>query len=208
MFTFTVYQTLEFPAIIGILKGKCIQLFAMSTIRFTTKLLTIGSTTLVHLPLSASKKLPSRGMVMVDGNINGFDFQAPLEPDGKESHWFEVEKALLNGTGIKPGDTLTLTITPSKNWPDPKIPKDFQEVLFANTEAKKTWMDTTPLARWDWIRWIRSTKQPETRKRRIEVACSKLESGKKRPCCFNRNLCTQPSVSHNGILLENTESKK
>ncbi len=58
----------------------------MSTIRFEAKLFKIGSWTLLKLPKSASAKLPSRGMTMVEGTINGFRFQAALEPDGKGSH--------------------------------------------------------------------------------------------------------------------------
>jgi len=54
------------------------------------------------------------------------------------------------------------------------------------------------------MRWIRATKNDDTRKRRIEVALSKLTAGMRRPCCFNRNLCTEPSVSHNGVLLAPT----
>ena len=62
------------------------------------------------------------------------------------------------------------------------------------------------MARWDWIRWINATAQQETRKRRIEVAFSKLKSGMRRPCCFNRGMCTEPYVSKNGVLLEPAET--
>ena len=42
---------------------------------------------------------------------------------------------------------------------------------------------------------IRATHNPETRSRRIEVALSKIKAGERRPCCFNRNQCTEPEVS-------------
>lgn len=100
------------------------------------------------------------------------------------------------------GDPLTLAIEPAKQWPDPKIPADLNNALTTAPKAQTVWMDITPMARWDWIRWIRSTKQLQTRKRRIEVALSKLKAGKRRPCCFNRNLCTEPDVSNNGVLLK------
>src|SRR5206468_11126655 len=35
------------------------------------------------------------------------------------------------------------------------------------------------------ISWIDSAKQPETRRRRIERACSMLAAGKRRPCCYS-----------------------
>ena len=40
------------------------------------------------------------------------------------------------------------------------------------------------MARRDWILWIVSAKQEETRRRRIENACDMLASGKRRPCCM------------------------
>ena len=177
----------------------------MSTIHFEAKLFKIGLWTLLRLPESASAKLPSRGMTMVEGTINGFRFQAALEPDGKGSHWFRVDKTMLEAAGADAGDTVTLAIEPTKEWPEPEVPADLKSALTDSPQVYKLWMDITPLARWDWIRWIRATKQPETRKRRIEVACSKLKAGTRRPCCFNRNLCTEPSVSNNGVLLSPRE---
>jgi hypothetical protein len=65
----------------------------MATICFEVTLLQIGSWTLLRLPASASVQLPSRGMTMVQGTINGARFHAPLEPDGKGSHWFRVDES-------------------------------------------------------------------------------------------------------------------
>lgn len=174
----------------------------MPSINCKTQLFTIGSWTIVRLPESASEKLPSRGMVMAKGTINGFSFEAALEPDGKGSHWFRLDKAMLKAAEGDAGETVTLAIEPIKEWPEPEIPEDLKKALTSAPQAQIVWMDTTPMARWDWIRWIRSTKNPETRKKRIEVALSKLKSGMRRPCCFNRSMCTEPSVSNNGILLE------
>ncbi len=150
----------------------------------------LGSEPLLTLPKSASAKLPSRGMTMVQGAINGFRFRAALEPDGKGSHWFRVGKTLREGAKADIGDTVTLAIEPTKEWPEPKVPVDFNKALKANPQAHTLWGDITPQARWDWIRWIGAAKQEKTRERRIEVACSKLKAGMRRPCCFNRTECT------------------
>lgn len=174
----------------------------MSTIRCDATLFTIGSSTLLRLPKSASAKLPSRGMTMVEGTLNGARFQAPLEPDGKGSHWFRVDETLHEAAGADAGDTVTLEIEPAQDWPEPEVPADLKDALAAVPQAHTLWMTITPNAQWDWIRWIRATKEPDTRRRRIEVACSKLKAGKRRPCCFNRNLCTDPDVSHNWVLRE------
>ncbi|HXD09628.1 MAG TPA: YdeI/OmpD-associated family protein [Anaerolineales bacterium] len=174
----------------------------MSTIRFQAKLFRIGSWTLLRLPKSASVKLPSRGMTMVRGTINDLRFQTALEPDGKGSHWFKLDNAMRKTVGADAGDTVTLAIEPVKEWPEPNVPADLKDALAVTPQARSLWMEITPGARWDWIRWIGSTKQAETRKRRIEVALSKLKAGDRRPCCFNRTVCTDPYLSNNGVLLE------
>lgn len=65
-----------------------------------------------------------------------------------------------------------------------KVPQDLRKVLTANPKAKAKWEDLTPIARRDFMSWIDSAKQPETRKRRVESIPSRLASGKRRPCCY------------------------
>lgn len=64
------------------------------------------------------------------------------------------------------------------------MPADLSKALKAVPKAQATWNGITPLARRDWIAWIITAKLAETRKRRIEKACSMLSAGKRRPCCF------------------------
>jgi hypothetical protein len=60
------------------------------------------------------------------------------------------------------------------------------------------------MARWEWVRWVSATQNPDTRKRRVEVSISKMQSGKRRPCCFNLAACTDPDLSKSGKLVEPT----
>ncbi|MBI5794154.1 DUF1905 domain-containing protein [Candidatus Uhrbacteria bacterium] len=177
----------------------------MPTIRCKAQLFKINSWTILRLPKSASAKLPSRGMAMVTGTINGSHFQIPLEPDGKGSHWFRITPAIHKATGVDAGDAVMLVMEPMKEWPEPTVPFDVKKALAAAPKAHDVWMDTTPMARWDWLRWIGSSANPQTRTKRIGVACSKLRSGMRRPCCFNRSMCCEPAVSKNGVLLEPTQ---
>lgn len=177
----------------------------MATILFEEKLFKIGDWTILKLPKSASVKLPSRGQTMVEGTINGARFQTPLEPDGMGSHWFRVDNSLSKAANAAAGDTVKLALEPTKSWPEPEIPADIQKAIAAaDAIIRDLWTNITPMARWEWIRWVRATNNQETRQRRIEVAISKLSHGERRPCCWNRNLSTEPSVSKNGVLLEPT----
>jgi len=64
---------------------------------------------------------------------------------------------------------------------EPRVPTDLRKALAAGPLVKAVWRDHTPIARRDFIRWIDSAKQPETRRRRIEKACGMLAAGKRRP---------------------------
>ena len=178
----------------------------MSSISFETKLYKIKSWTILRLPEEVSAKLPSRGMIMVTGSINGLPFKTLLEPDGrygpglKPSHWFAPSEKLLKDTQAKTGDSVKISIEPTNEWIEPVIPEDFDVALRKSPKAMTIWKDITPLARWDWIRWINSTKSPDTRHHRIDVLCSKMEAGKRRVCCFDRTKCTEIFLSRNGVL--------
>lgn len=183
----------------------------MSAISFETKLFTINDWIILRLPEGASAELPSRGMTMVKGTVNGVPFKTLLEPDGtygpglKPSHWFSPDKKLLDDAHAAAGDTVQVSLEPTKEWIEPEVPSDLQKALSTSPKAEALWKDITPMARWDWIRWIRAVKTPETRQKHVVVALDKLNKGMRRPCCFNRNLCSEPAVSHNWKLLDPTQ---
>jgi hypothetical protein len=56
------------------------------------------------------------------------------------------------------------------------------------------------MARWEWVRWVQATSNPSTRRRRIEMSVSKMDAGKRRPCCFDLSSCTDPSLAKSGKL--------
>ncbi len=146
------------------------------------------SWTFLTLPKNASAKLPSRGMTAIEGTINGAPFQTTLEPDGQKSHWLKVDRKLSEAAGADAGDVIMLEIVPAADEPEPKVPADLRKALaVAAPRARALWSDITPNARRDWIHWIISAKQPETRARRIKNACSMLAAGKRRVCCFDRS---------------------
>src|SRR5947207_15059245 len=74
---------------------------------------------------------------------------------------------------------------PAGTESEARVPTDRRKALAATPMAKAQWRDLTPIARRDFISWIDSAKQPDTRRRRIERACSMLVAGKRRPCCYS-----------------------
>jgi hypothetical protein len=178
---------------------------AVPTIRFDATVSTIDKSTILRLPEEASEKLPSRGQVAVRGTINGREFETVLEPDGCSGHWLRLDDELQQAAGMSAGDTATLEIEPTKEWPEPNVPQDLETALAAAPQKiQDVWQDITPMARWEWVRWVNATRNPDTRKRRVEVSLSKMKSGKRRPCCFNLAACTDPELARNGRLVDQT----
>jgi hypothetical protein len=163
---------------------------AGATIRFSGKLVwpgateKIGSWSVLTLPGKTSAKLPSRAATVVEGTINGFPFRAALEANGKGSHRLRVNQAMRDAAGAEAGETVTVEITRAGEEPEIRVPVDLRKALAAAPAAQALWGRITPMARRDWVLWISSAKQPETRRSRIEKACSMLASGKRRVCCF------------------------
>src|SRR5579864_8478118 len=175
------------------------------TIRFDAPLYTIGKRTILRMPEKASRKLPSRGQVAVAGTINGHGFQTVLEPDGSFGHWMRLDAKLKRAATLSAGDSATLEIEPRKEWPEPAVPQDLAAALAAAPQKiQDLWQEVTPMARWEWVRWVNATHNPVTRQRRVEVTISKMQSGKRRPCCFNLSSCTDPTLSKNGKLIMST----
>jgi uncharacterized protein YdeI (YjbR/CyaY-like superfamily) len=114
-----------------------------------------------------------------------------------------IDEKQQQTAAISAGDTARLEIEPLKDWPEPNVPQDFETALAAAPQKiQDLWKDITPMARWEWVRWVNATKNPDTRRRRVEVSLSKMKSGKRRPCCFDLSACTDPYLSKNGRLIE------
>ncbi len=147
------------------------------------------------LPAATSARLPSRGMVSVEGRFAGQPFQATLSPDGQGGHWLRVEADLREAAGVANGDTVALAFAPMAQEPEPAVPADLAAALDAHPAARATWDDITAVARRDWIHWIGSGKKAETRVKRIDTACDMLAAGKRRACCFDRSGMYSKSMS-------------
>lgn len=176
---------------------------AAPAIRFVGTAQRVGQSTILLLPQDASRKLPSRGQVAVNGTINGRRFEAVLEPDGRFGHWIKLDGKMQRAVHLVAGTTANVEIAPSTEWPEPKVPPDLQAALdAAPSRIQAIWTDITPMARWEWVRWVNATRNPSTRNRRVDVTISKMAHGKRRPCCFDLSACTDPDLALNGKLRE------
>lgn len=157
----------------------------------------IGERTIVEFPADASAELPSRGQVAAEVVVNGAGRRAIVEPDGLRGHWLS-----LDDLDLDEGAAVRVQVAPTKDWPEPEIPADLHDALQGAPEILGVWADITPMARWEWVRWIGATRNPDTRAKRVRVAVDKMRHGKRRPCCFDLSSCTDPDLSRSGRLIQ------
>ncbi len=158
-----------------------------SVFRFKARLVRLPTTAKadatmqLDVPKAIGTKL--RGMTKVEGIINGHPFRSTLEPTTSGGHSLRVNRAMHKGAGADAGDTVTLAILGPE--PEPTVPADLRNAFKSSHSAKALWKDLTTEGRRDWIRWIDSTANPQTRARRVRRTVEQLSEGKRRPCCVN-----------------------
>lgn len=162
----------------------------------------LGERLLILLPEAASAELPSRGQVAAVAHLDGHEVNLVIEPDGRRGHWISLTGDLCHELAVEAGQSCAVELTPTKDWPEPAVPDDLQTELDGAPDIAGVWTSITPMARWEWVRWVQATRNPETRARRVEVTISKMRHGKRRPCCFDLSSCTDPELSKSGKLID------
>lgn len=178
----------------------------------------VGGKLIVRLPAEASAAMPSRGQVAAEvvfsakpsdisdrAQSQNDHLLTVIEPDGMKGHWLPLDLFRV-ASHTNEGDPVSIHLTTTKDWPEPDIPHDLAEALSSAPDLEETWSDITPMARWEWVRWVRATKNPDTRARRVHVTIDKLRNGKRRPCCFDLSSCTDPDLAKSGKLISPTSA--
>lgn len=175
------------------------------TIAFDAPTEELNGRVIVRFPADASAELPSRGQVAAEVTVStGESSDGPLatviEPDGLRGHWLPLDK-FPGADEAEEGTLVSIQLTTTKDWPEPDIPDDLAAALSDAPDLRETWEDITPMARWEWVRWVLATKNPDTRAKRVHVTIDKLRNGKRRPCCFDLSSCTDPNLAKSGKLM-------
>ena len=158
-----------------------------STIRFTATLTRAdgsGDVLAVALPRSRDARLPAHGMFDVELAANGFPLRTAARADGKGGRRLEFDPAICEAVSAREGDAVSIEITRVGDEPEARVPADLHAALAGDPAAGAQWDGITPLARRDWILWLSTARQEETRRKRIQKACDMLSHGKRRVCCF------------------------
>ena len=170
------------------------------TVTGTGRVRAIDKRLILPLPQEASAQLPSRGQVAVHATLDGQERDTVVEPDGRKGHWIDLAPELAEALDASEGTEVAFTLTTRSQWPEPEVPADLAAALEDAGDLAETWPSLTPMARWEWVRWVGSTRSESTRAKRVDVSIDKLRNGSRRPCCFDLSSCTDPELARSGKL--------
>jgi Domain of unknown function (DUF1905)/Bacteriocin-protection, YdeI or OmpD-Associated len=154
----------------------------MGAQRFTATIESIGpggAWTRIALPFDVPKVFGSKGRTSVRGTINGHAFRSSIFPDGDGSFHMMMNKALLSGAKASAGDRVKVVMEKDEGKRAMATPPDLARALSKSPAAGKIFKAKTDAFRNEYIVWIASAKQDETRRRRIARAVELISAGKR-----------------------------
>jgi hypothetical protein len=165
----------------------------MKKLEFTVRILgrEIGAVAAVAPPFDVVEVFGTRARVPVRGTINGYPFRSSLMPMGdclqgkgtvpapSSSHMMPVCKALRDGAGVKPGDTVKVVMGRDEDKRIVDVPPALKKELAKSKTARANWEKLSFTNQKEIALSIRGAKQEETRQRRLAKAMDILKTGKK-----------------------------
>jgi hypothetical protein len=149
-----------------------------ATAKFNTTILQIGNNTGIEVPEASVEKLGSGKRPAVKVTLNGFTYRSTIAVMGGK---FLIplsaerrEKSNVNG-----GDKLDITLELDTEPREVALHEDFKKALSKNKKARTFFESLSYSAKQGYALPIIQAKGEDTRKRRIEIALSDLNAGKK-----------------------------
>jgi hypothetical protein len=136
-----------------------------------------GGGTLVPIPANVATQLGLRGMPKIQAVIAGTPYRGSLMPRGDGTYCLGVAKSIQEAAGVGLGDTIEVLIELDTEPRTVEVPPDLVSVLAKHQKAASAWEKLSYTNRKEIARALEDAKKPETRKRRLDAAITKLKSG-------------------------------
>ncbi|MBU0508564.1 YdeI/OmpD-associated family protein [bacterium] len=147
--------------------------------QFTAKLVSSGpGGVYIEIPFDVEKEYGARGRVPVKATFDGEPYRGSIFPYGGV-HLLLVLKAIRQKLDKDVGDSVRVTLELDTQTREVKLPDDFRKALGKNKKAKTVFEDFSYNHRREYVMWIESAKQAETRARRIAKAVEMIATGHK-----------------------------
>jgi len=150
---------------------------ALMSFRATIRRHGPGSWSFIEVPRSESAKLGTRARVAVRGSVNGVAVRTSLFPTGDGAFTMVINATVRAGAHAEEGDPVAVLLDPDTAKRVIRPPTDLAALLKKTPSARRTWAGLSYSHRKEYVEWLRATKNPETRARRLRSAIERLASG-------------------------------
>lgn len=138
-----------------------------------------GAWSRIMLPFDVEKVFGAKGRVSVKIALGQEVFHTSIFPNGDGTHHLMFNKAMQKASGAGAGDTIAIGIEADRGE-EAAVPAPLKAALKKTAGAAAKFKALTPAGRREFITWIMSAKQEETRVTRSAKAVAMVIDGKKR----------------------------
>jgi len=138
----------------------------------------VGTWTFLGIPIEVSAMFGSKGQVKVKGTINGYPFRSTALPMGDGSHYLVVGKDIRDHIAVAQGDSVIVVLELDTEERRITVPDDFLRAMDGQPQARQIFDRLSYSHQKEYVNWILSAKQTETRQRRVDKAIVMLSQGK------------------------------
>jgi uncharacterized protein YdeI (YjbR/CyaY-like superfamily) len=130
--------------------------------------------TIVGVPFDVAKLWGSRAALRVRGEVNGFEFQTSLFPNGRGGHYILINKKMQSGGATRAGEKAEFKIEPDTKERPVVIPAELELVFKEEKRLRKFYESfNTSIRRWI-ADEVANRKSAAARERRAEQVAEQL----------------------------------
>jgi hypothetical protein len=134
----------------------------------------------IIFPYDVQELYGVRGQVKVKAIFdNAVEYRGSLAKMGMPCHILGITKEIRYLLGKTFGDEITVELEKDIEERVVIVPGDIADILNTHPKAKKFYESLSYTDQKEYIRWIETTQNPETRARRIGIFVDKLKVGKR-----------------------------
>lgn len=149
----------------------------MSTQHFETIIKKSGARTFIEIPFNPNEVWGIKQRHYITGSVNGCKVRGSLVLDG-HYYFLSLGTVWRRDNRLDVGAKVDVVLFPEGPQAESMSP-DIANSLESNLQAKAFFQSLATFYRRNYIKWIESTKNPETRSKRIDEMIKLLEAKQK-----------------------------
>ena len=133
--------------------------------------------TVLVMPFDAEQVFGTKGSVRVRGTINGVPFRRSIHPRDDGRHFMMLNKEMRKAAGMVVGEPVQVVMEQDTGERTVDVPPDLAEALATDAVFGEVYEGLAHSRRFEFVRYLEQTQNPETRQRRIARIRELVEAG-------------------------------